>query len=603
MSELPRHLAPWAPQLSPLARDLQLTLGPWVARIALAVGRLHTSRTAHSDEPDGVGGLSRRGTYERLLISEWAIADEMPDEFMRRAAMREQLFVELARRSPAGAARSVILFDAGPSQLGNPRIAHLAALVVFARRAVDAGADLHWGVLQNLAGGLYTDFTRDNASGLLAGRSAVDASDALIDAWIEHAGAPGKPDDLWLVGGADIAARARRRGASALTVSDVLVPGARRLELRAHRGPMRHAPISLEMPAADDCVRLLRNPFEVNAPRRYQQSVDGPLELDHSLQLSADARRLLAGTKTGFVAWPISSSQRAVPGRAKRFDVPRGHRLVAAGTYKRRRIAVTIDRHNGVEVHGVARPGPNGRSRVAVAGPWTRAFRGWDAQATTGLPMCALVASPVSRRPVVTFLAPNGELFAVQHLVGNRADVLPAFRADVVHGDVLAFAPASAGVAAVVGDAPGSVSIMLLRPEERSLIATIEHMGKPQVFIGFDRASYPLPGPIAVSVGPWTWHVLHAGETVERVQSTSHVVCGVATRNGSPGLVAFDSEGTLFFIGEHTVELVRTQAAIAYACASAVRENIAWMTEQAAVGVYSLRRNQVLMNLRTGARP
>ncbi len=70
-------------------------------------------------------------------------------EFFRRAASREQLFHRLLCREPAGIRRSVVLLDAGPFQLGAPRLAQMAALVVFARRAAQGRADLSWGVLQD----------------------------------------------------------------------------------------------------------------------------------------------------------------------------------------------------------------------------------------------------------------------------------------------------------------------------------------------------------------------------------------------------------------------------------------------------------------------
>jgi hypothetical protein len=42
-----------------------------------------------------------------------------------------------------------VLFDTGPDRLGRPRIAQLAALVVLARRASAARAELRWGTLHS----------------------------------------------------------------------------------------------------------------------------------------------------------------------------------------------------------------------------------------------------------------------------------------------------------------------------------------------------------------------------------------------------------------------------------------------------------------------
>ena len=43
----------------------------------------------------------------------------------------------------------IVLFDAGPLQLGAARLVHLALLILLARRAQEAGAELRWGILQN----------------------------------------------------------------------------------------------------------------------------------------------------------------------------------------------------------------------------------------------------------------------------------------------------------------------------------------------------------------------------------------------------------------------------------------------------------------------
>jgi hypothetical protein len=59
--------------------------------------------------------------------------------------MGEHLFLNRAHSSPIGTRASLALFDAGPSQLGSPRIAHIAALIVLANRADSAGSSFTWG--------------------------------------------------------------------------------------------------------------------------------------------------------------------------------------------------------------------------------------------------------------------------------------------------------------------------------------------------------------------------------------------------------------------------------------------------------------------------
>lgn len=147
--QLPQSLQPWRdwlqwfpPEQLPLLADLFARLNP-------LLGPLRGMQQGGVPEPDGLGDLQRRGPYERLLTSEWLLADELPDEFLRRAAVGEHLFLAPQYRTYQANRMIVVLFDAGPLQLGGPRLVHLALLILLARRASEAGAELRWGILQN----------------------------------------------------------------------------------------------------------------------------------------------------------------------------------------------------------------------------------------------------------------------------------------------------------------------------------------------------------------------------------------------------------------------------------------------------------------------
>ena len=141
---LPPSLSQWAGYLKIFPDEVSLALGPIIQRVSMLIGSLHPQLNQTEGEPDGFDGLNRRGTYERLLLSEWMLADELEDEFMRRAVMGEHLFLNRAHSSPAGTRASLALFDAGPSQLGSPRIAHIAALIVLANRTASVGSTFSW---------------------------------------------------------------------------------------------------------------------------------------------------------------------------------------------------------------------------------------------------------------------------------------------------------------------------------------------------------------------------------------------------------------------------------------------------------------------------
>ncbi|MFP2913460.1 hypothetical protein ACLESD_52400, partial [Pyxidicoccus sp. 3LFB2] len=184
MSTLPPALRPWASQLSVFQEDLALHLGPYVARLSAALGAMRPRGEAEGGEPQGYDGLSRRGTYDRLLVSEWLWALESPDELVRRAAFGELSFLKPAFRQPQGARRTVALLDAGPDQLGAPRIAHLALLIVLSRRAEAAGAAFSWGVLQaNPARGVFSLVTPATVGTWLAARDLTPPTSAQLAAW------------------------------------------------------------------------------------------------------------------------------------------------------------------------------------------------------------------------------------------------------------------------------------------------------------------------------------------------------------------------------------------------------------------------------------
>lgn len=147
--QLPEALQPWrqwlewfAPEQLPLFSDL-------LGRLNLVLGPLRGQHQGGVPEPDGLGDLQRRGPYERLLSSEWLLADEVPDEFLRRAAVGEHMFLAPQYRAHQANRLIVVLFDAGPLQLGAARLVHLALLILLARRALEAGAELRWGILQD----------------------------------------------------------------------------------------------------------------------------------------------------------------------------------------------------------------------------------------------------------------------------------------------------------------------------------------------------------------------------------------------------------------------------------------------------------------------
>ena len=206
MSAMARALAPdlggWAAGLASLPYEWRAFLAPWAERIATAVGPLRTRDVLGGGAPRGFSGLARRGPYDRLLLTEWLLADELPEEFMRRAVMSEHTFLAVERSEPRGALSCAVLLDSGPDQLGAPRLAQLAALVALGRRAEAAGAEFRFGVLQDATTTLYATLDASAIRAILDARTIEIPADAHLEPWGWLLGSEPLPEDVWLLGGA-----------------------------------------------------------------------------------------------------------------------------------------------------------------------------------------------------------------------------------------------------------------------------------------------------------------------------------------------------------------------------------------------------------------
>lgn len=261
--------------LALLRPEVAEALGGLLRPLSTLLGRVAPPR-AQGREPAGVGDLASRGRYERLLISEWLLASELPDEFDRRAAMGEHLFLAPERRGPLVPVRTVVLFDAGPSQLGRPRIVQLAALLAFAERARVARVPAQLGVLQGA--GPLADVDLDGLVALVQARSfAFATADDLA-----RFGDFSALDDVWLVGSRQ---GPTLRGAKRLVLEDdeeqvhveVVRPGTSVVRrtvpvpstngvLAALRDPRRHLTVPTK---ADEGNERLGNTIHPSAPYHF----------------------------------------------------------------------------------------------------------------------------------------------------------------------------------------------------------------------------------------------------------------------------------------------------------------------------------------------
>jgi hypothetical protein len=329
VSALPAPLKPWAAQLSLLQRELALALAPAIQRLSMSIGPLADAQSQPTGAPDGYDGVARKGSYERLLITEWLFADEAPEEFLRRAAEGEHLFSRVAVREPHHARRCLVLFDAGPSQLGAPRIAHLAAFIAFASRCEAARATLTWGVLQTPTTTLREGFGKSEAEALLKARTSREATPADLSRWLEGLGH--RADDVWLVGGPELLSSPAAAKVQQVEVRELMEPGVRALEVKVRRGSRVRQTVKLELPAPAICASLLRAPFLVEKPKPPTATTARP---SHGLVFSASGNRLFTRGPNGeFISFALPIGIGATVKQAI-FQPPALERVIAGGWHR-----------------------------------------------------------------------------------------------------------------------------------------------------------------------------------------------------------------------------------------------------------------------------
>ena len=334
------------------ARD---ELGQLARRLDGLFGPVRPRGQEQGGEPDGFRGLTRRGPYDRLLLSEWALLDEAPDEFVRRAAAGEHGFYELETREPAHGLRLRAVFDAGPEQLGTPRIVQLAVLFVLLKRAIAANAELEWSVAQR-PGVLHTRVNHESVGALLGARSNVP---------FERPDLAGEPpaDETWIVGpppSGDLAAF------RVLHIREQVTAAMDAVALTFHRPGHRSVELVLPAPPPSSRKLLLTQPFPRDARPREHGSVAQPPPDDRPQWRALNVRtkgpqriRFLDGTQQlaawfdgGHVLiWSTSNLPTRGGPRPKHCERQRGAERVALGYFHQTPLEVLL-RGESLQVTG-----------------------------------------------------------------------------------------------------------------------------------------------------------------------------------------------------------------------------------------------------------
>jgi hypothetical protein len=294
---LPRALRRFAEVLELFDDDVTLPLGELSRRLAVLVGPMRSPASFGDGDPEGYDGLSRKGPYERLLLSEWLLADEIPDEFLRRAATGEHAFLRLQRAAEVGNRRSVVLFDAGPSQLGGPRVVQMAALLLMASRARQAGAAFHFGFLQAGTSSLHETIDDASIAAFLAARSLREPDEDDLERWLDALGPLSADDDLWIIGSSRLGGRLG--GLSHLALDEVVAEWGSDVQaslVDAHGRAGRS--VVMTLPAEEVCRQILRRPLRI---KRVARAAVGEPTLDPSggVVFNPTGRRVFARRRDG----------------------------------------------------------------------------------------------------------------------------------------------------------------------------------------------------------------------------------------------------------------------------------------------------------------
>ncbi|MDG9667819.1 hypothetical protein ONV78_08760 [Hahella sp. CR1] len=338
----------WSVLLQLFQDDLGDYLNTTQQKLATLFGPARLSALSGEREPDGYAGVSREADYQRLLLSEWTVAKRYPHEFMRRAAMGEHLFLAQAQKTSRNDQSTILLFDAGPMQLGAPRLAHLALFILFLRRTAQQKRILRWGMLQDDKLQLSEQADESAVMKLLRSRYPQPVTMEHISAWKQRL-QDQEYSELWLVGVHTPASLPHSRSIlieeniaiGAPASLQVSLPYASASSSKPPGDPLASSKtLTLPLPEQDIGLRLLRNPFSRNkaTPESTQQEA-----ITGFAAFSQNGRKLafFQGTNK-VVAMSIPSSSRENPGGVKTLAWPKSQQLLALSLSKKRLSAILV---------------------------------------------------------------------------------------------------------------------------------------------------------------------------------------------------------------------------------------------------------------------
>lgn len=606
---LPPALEHWRIWLSLLPPDLIEPVGALLLRLHPLVGRLNSARQHDDTIQQGVGSIVRRGLYERMLISEWAVLDVEPQEFLRRVANQELLFTGPEPQARKSSRRCIALFDSGPQQIGEPRLAHLALFILLARRAEEAGAEFLWGILQ-APGKLYSDSGLPGLQQLIKARSAspVDAShiaqwDAFLTTLAEGL------RDCWQIGPVgtvpSVARMSSRVGIELPWLDDGL-----KVQLI-----QRHATreVTLTLPPEQIAIRLLRDPLQALASTARQRDASAKPSLKQAPRLAVNGDWIALPLQDGSCRlYHIPRTSFEQVGNPREHQRPTAGSVLSAHTFKKSFCQVIAIKDN---LRFTGFPGTLSQRNNLIKRPPANEFHA-PAGLARWLPLFYQSLRTIHQRTErILMLDTEQRLVCWQYSASNteKNSVAPVFSivASKVIGatqfnDTILYACQQGGTL--------SIHAWYASSEAAKHLYSLPVVGLRVLFDIFQRT---MPGVttnnIAVQLGPTEWWVgnQHEHETIHTPPDAQVIAIHsaawdeVTQQQGSEGnallLLSVNKKSIQRISASGSVDVLNSPQAIAHALFDPLSKRLAWLTyTPTMLGVRKLAGSEALLHISFG---
>ena len=529
-----RELIRWQKQLEIFPDDAATTLGQLMLRLAPTLEAFTLPRDAEQGDVDGFDGIARRGSYERLLPSEWLLRESLPLEFLRRATQAEHSFFQFARRESGPTRSSLALFDAGPDQLGACRLAQLALLLLLAHHAERRGETLNWQHLHRFDQPPVHTLDEHSVRTFLDGRTARRSLPSDLHAWQQRFA----DHDLWLVGARRLLSEANP-AATAISIPESVALEARQLEIRfsALGRPVRER--TLQLPEPEQATRLLRNPFEIQ--RAAPISRPAPARRSNLILNPTGSRLYYLNEGGELIALAVPSSASAHSGTARTYQADSASKIIG--------VAGLSGKQHWLCVNGGTLTLRSNRDSPLVAQCQSNLGQ-WPPE------LWPLMWFPEQR--MATFVAPDRSLWRVDFGTGRAHAVAEGVRAVLIgHGAPLVAVDSlledgEAGLPRVLAVEPFKVRALVhgTRPWRSVFLGASQHSLHWQ--LGFEED----PGRLRILVAPVGKGVDHQSfpESVLYPPKGETVVAVHTNQDGQLGFVSLDPSRRTFRIFTRNTE-------------------------------------------------